>query len=351
MNVALRTTLRPGGGNHCRFAYCTPEQPAAQLTKCTLKMVILSGTSLSPISQYNYYVDASLRKIRLFQGLSDEDLARLSPYLRPRKLLAGEILFEKDAPGDSVFFIESGRVAVYDPSESSLAVRVFYEGDLFGELAVIDHQPRTLTARAESDCQLWALSAADFERAILENKTLVLNILNSLSASIRYTTDIFMEAARRSLHDALTGLYNRSLFESLLDVLEENRRQPVSLVMVDIDGLKHTNDSLGHAAGDLLLQHAAAILRSAFRAEDVVARIGGDEFAVVLPGVDEIGASEALARLQARLDAHRQAHPDLPVDFSAGAATRRPGETLEATLQRADARMYAHKAKRKPRSE
>ncbi|MEW5868190.1 MAG: GGDEF domain-containing protein [Chloroflexota bacterium] len=296
-------------------------------------------------------MDNNLRKIHLFQGLSDEDLARLAPYLQPRELLAGEILFHKDDPGDTVYFIESGQVAVYDPGESSLAVRTFGPGSLFGELAVIDRQPRTLSARAESDCQLWALSAAGFEGAILDNKTLVMNILVNLSASIRYTTDIFMEAARRSLHDALTGLYNRGLFESLLDVLEENRRQPASLVMVDIDGLKHTNDSLGHAAGDLLLQRAAAILRSAFRAEDVVARIGGDEFAVVLPGVDEKGASEALARLQARLEAHRQAHPDLPVDFSAGAATRRPGETLEATLQRADARMYAHKAKRKPRSE
>ena len=86
-----------------------------------------------------------------------------------------------------------------------------------------------------------------------------------------------------STHDVLTGLYNRAFFEEETTRMERGRHYPISVLMVDVDHLKITNDRRGHAAGDSLLRRAAAVLRAAFRTEDVVARIGGDEFAVLLP--------------------------------------------------------------------
>ena len=90
-----------------------------------------------------------------------------------------------------------------------------------------------------------------------------------------------------SFHDALTGLYNRAYFEEEMARLDGGRQYPVSIIACDLDGLKQINDQLGHDAGDRAIKAAAKILGlHTFRKEDVVARIGGDEFIVVLPSVD-----------------------------------------------------------------
>jgi len=257
------------------------------------------------------------------------------------------LIFNLGDPGDQVFFIEDGQVAVFDPAAAGMPVRTFRAGDMFGELAVIDRQPRTLSARAESACRLWMLSTEDFEHVILENKAVTLHILVSLSESIRYTTDIFIEATRRSVRDALTGLYNRHLFESLIGVLEENRPPEVSVIMVDINGLKQVNDTQGHAAGDRLIRCVADTLRSAFRSEDAVARIGGDEFAIILPRVNADGAALAVERILSQTDCYNQQNPDFPISFAIGMATGQPDISIEDLIKQADAQMYKNKKSRR----
>ncbi|MHB8917084.1 MAG: PAS domain S-box protein, partial [Desulfocucumaceae bacterium] len=85
-----------------------------------------------------------------------------------------------------------------------------------------------------------------------------------------------------SLHDPLTGLYNRAYFEQELRRLEDGRHTSAGIILCDVDGLKIVNDSLGHDAGDTLLAVTAGVIRTSFRGSDMVARIGGDEFAVLL---------------------------------------------------------------------
>jgi diguanylate cyclase (GGDEF)-like protein/PAS domain S-box-containing protein len=145
-----------------------------------------------------------------------------------------------------------------------------------------------------------------------------------------------------SNRDTLTGLYNRSYFQQELDRLAAGRRFPVSIVMADVDGLKEVNDSEGHQAGDDFLRRAAEVLGT-FRSEDVVARIGGDEFAVILPATDAKTAETVLERVKGSLADHNGRHPEKPLGLSFGVATGEKGTALTEVLRRADEQMYHNK--------
>ncbi|NMC78942.1 MAG: diguanylate cyclase [Chloroflexi bacterium] len=146
-----------------------------------------------------------------------------------------------------------------------------------------------------------------------------------------------------SIHDSLSGLYNRAFFEEEVSRIEQGRLYPVSVIIADIDRLKATNDSLGHAAGDELIKRTAAMIRKAFRSEDIIARIGGDEFAVLLPGLTTQEAQKALERLRHRVANQAKEIDGLSLEISAGVATCEKGCSLVETMKEADEAMYREK--------
>ena len=144
-------------------------------------------------------------------------------------------------------------------------------------------------------------------------------------------------------HDVLTGLRNRAFFVDELNRLERKGPWPVTVVVVDLNGLKTANDEGGHAAGDALLRRIGQVLDKLAEKPMTASRIGGDEFAVLLPGSDERRGEQAVEQLHELLALNNQFHGGEPLSLAIGLATARDGERLELSIHRADAQMYAAK--------
>lgn len=150
-------------------------------------------------------------------------------------------------------------------------------------------------------------------------------------------------------YDGLTGLPNRSLLRARAEqaiASAERGQQPLALLFIDLDRFKQVNDSLGHPAGDQLLRHVAMLLQRELRASDVVGRLAGDEFVVVLPSCDVDRATVTLERLQAVLaEPVGIAGRSLMASASVGVAMfPADGRDMDTLLSRADAAMYRAKA-------
>lgn len=147
-----------------------------------------------------------------------------------------------------------------------------------------------------------------------------------------------------SVHDSLTGLFNRFYADAEIRRLAASRLRPISVIVIDLNDLKKVNDEQGHAAGDLYIKNTAMLLKQTFRPEDMTARIGGDEFLIMLPEVDEPTCEQAINRLHENLFRFNQRATGQPLGLSAGWATACREDNLMERIREADARMYREKA-------
>ena len=145
-----------------------------------------------------------------------------------------------------------------------------------------------------------------------------------------------------SYHDQLTGLYNRHFFEEEFRRLDTERNLPFSIAMVDVNGLKLTNDVFGHEAGDQLLKCVSEVLKAECRAEDLIARIGGDEFVILFPKTTAEEAKDIIHRMYEAIEAYECSNIVLSV--SIGVDTKDKKEiNIREVFSRAEDQMYRKK--------
>jgi diguanylate cyclase (GGDEF)-like protein len=144
--------------------------------------------------------------------------------------------------------------------------------------------------------------------------------------------------------DKLTGLYNKTFFEEELARLDTKRQLPISLIMGDINGLKLINDAFGHSMGDSVLKKAAGIMTNSFRDEDIISRVGGDEFVILLPMTAEETALEIIERVKRKCENNPLEF--IKINISFGVATKTSiDEDINKIYKKAEDRMYFNKLK------
>ena len=147
-----------------------------------------------------------------------------------------------------------------------------------------------------------------------------------------------------SLHDPLTGLYNRAYYENELQRLESGREYPVAILSADLDGLKLVNDILGHKEGDRIIKSCAQVLKKTLRKSDILARVGGDEFVLIMPRTDRAAGEMVMKRIRQGIENYNSAHSGLPLSISLGlAVSKNDALSLEETFKTADSLMYRDK--------
>lgn len=201
------------------------------------------------------------------------------------------------------------------------------DGTLFGTLCAIDPEPQS---------KILLEDAPLFD---LIGKVLSYTIQAELRAdeNVRKAERFELEA----MTDPLTSLYNRRAWEKLIHLEEERCKRyghPTAIIMIDLNGLKITNDNLGHAAGDVLIQKTATTLKNVLRSNDIVARLGGDEFAVMSAETSLENAKKLVSRIQNAL-------VKANISAAIGLAMRDPALGIAVSIREADEKMYQDKLK------
>ncbi|MGM0759724.1 MAG: diguanylate cyclase domain-containing protein [Thermodesulfobacteriota bacterium] len=168
--------------------------------------------------------------------------------------------------------------------------------------------------------------------------------LNGFINDVTERRDMEERLKELSIKDSLTGLYNRNFFEEEMRRLSDGRSLPMGLIVCDINGLKLINDTKGHEEGDDLLRLCAEILRVSFRQSDIIARIGGDEFVVLLPECSLKEVQEGCARIRQKIAEYQERQPEKGLSVSLGySVIDKPPVDADLLFKRADDAMYKEK--------
>ncbi len=351
LNVRMRWSVLPGYESSMERVIVSTQDITSELKenllKSTIMQIVQEASGAGTLQELYQSIHWALAKImpadNLFIALYDEETGLVSfPYFVDQQ-------DEKPEPrmfsnGWTEHVIRSGKPVLVSPEEISI-----FED--------------------EYDLQTVGTESIDWLGVplIVKDRTIGAIVAQTYEIGTRYTrehaewltlasTQIAMAIDRKqaeealkysSTHDKLTGLYNRAYFETEVARLSTGRQNPIGVIMLDVDGLKKTNDTYGHSAGDELLRRSGKVLMQVFRTSDMVARIGGDEFVILLPQSDQKVVKKAIQRIEKVLEENNAKPSQAKLSLSIGFCCTSAKIDLREAIKNADHEMYTHKSRRK----
>lgn len=303
------------------------------------------------------YKKSLLAGLELFQGVQPDDVQALLQDCDRLDLDTGELLLSPGKRNENVYVVLSGQLNVHVGSTDSAVLATMESGACAGEMSIIEDRDPSAYVVADEATHLLVIHKDVLWDMVNASHAFSKNLLVVLSERVRSHNHFIAESIgdwrkfeKHATTDALTGLGNRHAMEESFP-REVNRcaqgSDPVSLIMIDVDQFKSFNDKFGHVAGDRALSAVARILGKQFRPRDLLVRYGGDEFAVLLPGVDENEGMQIAERVRTAVSGSTESSDDsliqIPIKISMGVAELRNHGGFEALLKDADAALYRAK--------
>lgn len=302
-----------------------------------------------------YGIDTDFRRsllqgIALFRGIDAESMNDLLPQCGRIDVKAGQVLLSPERENHCVYVVLSGRLTVHLGSLDAPKIADLGPGSCAGEMSLIEDKDPSAFVVANEESHLMVISHTLLWRMVDRSHTFCKNLLVVLSERVRSDNEyiasslgVLRQAERNAHTDALTGLGNRHWMRTMFErevtrTLHANRA--LCLMMIDVDSFKAFNDQYGHIAGDRVLVAVAETLREFLRPTDLVARFGGDEFAVLLPDLKLNQARQIAERLRQQIAKLSPPSLSTVITVSIGIADRGERDDVGSLVQRADAAMY-----------
>jgi diguanylate cyclase (GGDEF)-like protein len=297
-----------------------------------------------------------LSRLQLFRNvdLLYPELYALLGECEYKKLAVGDVILSTDEENHYLYVLLKGRLVIKMAADDDLPLSIVEPGECIGEMCIIDSRAPSIEVSATEITTVLAIEREILWRMISISHEISRNLLYIMAERVRYSSLVIADSfemqkkyQRYATTDALTGLRNRGWLDDAFErEIKRSERDmlPLSLIMIDIDDFKKYNDGFGHLAGDQVLKMVARCIRSPLRPNDLVARFGGEEFAVLLPETTLDHAriiAERLRNMVRDADPGKVEERVLPkVTISLGVASRKPGSTLESMISAADEAMY-----------
>ncbi len=308
-----------------------------------------------------------LSRLQLFRNVDMEnsallDLLSLCEY---KTLAAEEVILSTEEENHYLYILLKGRLVIQLTAYDDIPLATVEPGECVGEMSIIDSRVPSAQVKASEETQVLVIEQDTLWRMVSVSHEIARNLLYIMSERVRYSNLVIADSLemqrkyqRFACTDALTGLHNRGWLDDAFDrevQRSERDELPLSLIMIDVDNFKNYNDEYGHLAGDQVLITVANAIRSPLRPNDLVARFGGEEFAVLLPETTVANAKFIAERLRQHVsnaDTGMVDKKQLPsVTISLGIAGRQPGYRLDMIIAAADVAMYHAKRNGKNRVE
>ncbi|VAW55339.1 diguanylate cyclase/phosphodiesterase (GGDEF & EAL domains) with PAS/PAC sensor(s) [hydrothermal vent metagenome] len=308
-----------------------------------------------------------LSRLQLFRNvdLEDKALLELLELCEYRLLATDEVILSTEVENYYLYVLLKGRLAIQLTEHGDIPLATVEPGECVGEMSIIDSRVPSAQVSAMEETTVLAIEQDILWRMVSQSHEIARNLLYIMSERVRYSNLVIADSLEMqhkyqqyACTDSLTGLHNRGWLDDAFErELQRSERDklPLSLIMIDVDDFKDCNDNYGHLAGDQVLKKVAEAIRGPLRPNDLIARFGGEEFAVLLPETSVNNAKIIAERLRKHVccaDTGMLDGKQLPdATISLGIAGRQPGYSLDMMIAAADVALYHAKRNGKNRVE